>query len=289
MDGFTIPDLGTAGAIAAIVIAFTLIGLVKGMVRMFFGLVSLAAGGIAAYWGFQRGDAIAGYMISKPDPWMAGAVGVLMGLAVFFTARAIFGMVAGPTKVVDGKKQISPGPGALLGIIGGLAFCCFLISGLRYLGTLTELDWLKQCLAEEGKITQLPQPALVSLRNTVDATPPGKFHREHDRLNNPERAQLARLKVLTKNNYATRVASGNAAVMAAFNQPEIRKFLETTPELLTYIQDDQFSHLLANKKVRELSAVPAVRETLAPIELPLALGIQPVPAPKKKTKPKEKK
>ena len=291
MDAFSIPDIGATGAIIIIVIIFTLLGLVKGMVRMFFGLVSLVAASIAAYWGFQRGDAVAGYMIANPEPWMAGAVGIFMGLAVFFAARAIFSMVVKPTKVIDGKKQNRAGMGGLLGIVGGLAFAFFLFSGVRYLGTITELDWLKKCLAEEGKINQIPEPPLVTLMNTIDATVPGRLHQEYDFLNNADCAQIAQLKILTGNNHAIAVSAGDHDILKAFSEPDIRKLLESSPELGAYIQENKFSHLLANKKVGELSSIPAAQEALAPLNIPKALGLQPEPKKKKKKKadPKTKK
>lgn len=286
MDGFNIYDIGLGGVILVIIVLFMLVGFVKGLVRMFFGLVALAAGGLAAYWGFQRGDAIAGYMIADPDPWMAGAVGAILGLAVFFTARAIFNMVARPTKVIDGKKKNSPGFGGLLGIVGGLAFAAFLISGIRYLGTVSELAWLKQSLAEEGKVTKLPQPPLVGLRNAIDSTTPGSMHRDFDFLNNTARAQLAKLRIMADNKYAISMATGDANAMKAIEQHDIRSFLNDrgNDKVGAYIEENKFSHLLANEKIVAVCEVPEAAEVLVPLDLIKVLGME----PEKKKKPKKK-
>lgn len=285
MEGLDIPNIGTAGAIAAVVILFMLIGFMKGMVRMLFGLIALGAGSVAAYWGFLRGDAIAGYVISKPDPWMSGAVGLILGLATLFATRAIFGMLLKPPTAMDGKKKLHAGPGGLLGLLTGLTLVWFTISAVRYIGTLTELQWVQNCLAEEGKITKLDKPALVSLRDLIDGTTPGKFHREYDFLNSPIRAEIAKLRILTEHSYAITQAKVDPGVRGAFRQADIRKFLENSQDLTAFITEAKFSHLIEAPSLRELSAIPEAREVMAAANVTQALDIQPVV----EEKPKEKK
>lgn len=289
MDNFNFSDISIGAGIVIVVVLFMLTGIARGLARTFFGLIALAAAGVACYWGFQRGDAIAGYVISNPDPWMSGAIGILMGLAVFFVARAVFGLIVKPIKIVDGKKRNNGGLGGILGILGGIAFCWFAISGVRYLANLAELQWINANLAEEGKILKLDPPALLKVRDTIDGSVPGKFHRNLDFINQRARVEMAKLKILTNNSYAMNVAAKNAAVMKAFGQADIREVLKTTPELDTYVQDNKFSHLLESKKLRELCKLPAACETLVEADVTKALGLAPKPKPKKKGNDKNKK
>lgn len=284
MENFNFSDISIGAGIVIVVVLFMLVGIARGLARTFFGLVALAAAGLASYWGFQRGDAIAGYVISNPDPWMSGAIGILMGLAVFFVARAVFGLIVKPVKIVDGKKRNNGGLGGLLGILGGVAFCWFAIAGVRYVANLEELRWIKDNLAEEGKIQKLAPPALVKLRNIIDGSALGKFHQDLDFLNRRARVEMAKLKVLTENHYAMNEAAKDTGVMKAFGQPDIRKLLETTPELATYVADNKFSHLLESRKLRELCEIPAAHDTLADTDVTKALGLAPKPKPKPKPK-----
>jgi|GEM_PF-592589 len=286
MEGLDIPCIATGGAIVLIILIFAVIGFMKGMIRMFFGLLAFTAGALIAYWGFQRGGTIAGYVISGADPWMSGAVGVILGLAVIFTARAIFGMVVKPTKVQEGKKQNMPAMGAVLGLILGLLLSWFSLSSIRYVGTLTDLQWVQNCLAEEGKITKVDKPALVKLRDLVDGTIPGQFHKEYDPLNHPVRAEIAKLRILTEHPYAITQVSVNNGVRRAFRQTDIRNFLENSQGLTAFIKESNFSHLLEADSVRNLSELPAAREALIGVNITSALGVEPVV---EKTPKKEKK
>lgn len=283
-------DISTGGAIVICVIIFTFTGMIRGFARMFFGLAALGVAGLTTYWGFKHGDSIAGFVISNPDPWMAGTVGVIMGLAVFFVARALFGLIVRPIKVVDGKRQNNGGLGGLVGIIGGLAFAWFAISGIRYVADLAELQWIKDSLAEENKIQKIAPPLMVKVRETIDSSRPGQFHREHDFLYDPCRVEMARLKVLAQNEngYAMNIAAGDDNIMKAFGQQDIKLLLQTSPELDTFVKDGRFSQLLTTRKIAEVCEVPAAREILAASDVTHALGLDPSPKPDEGKKPNAK-
>lgn len=285
MEGLDLPNIISGSAIGLVVIALSAIGFMKGSARMFFGLIALCAAALIAYWGFKRGGAIAGYIISEPDSWMSGAVGIILGLAVFFAARAIFGLVIKPTKVHEGKKQNNGGLGALFGLISGLVLSWFVFSSARYVGTLTEFQWIKSCLAEEDKITKAPQPLLVQLRDLLDGTIIGSFHRQYDPLNSPVRAEIAKLRILTEHPYAITQVKVDNGVRAALRQSDIRDFLMKSPDLSAFIKESKFDHLIESPSIHTLSAIPAAQEALTGLDITKALGIE----PEKKEKPKKEK
>ena len=145
-------DITISGAIGIILIVFIAFGFIKGLVRTAFTLVALTAGILAGLWGFQKGASIAGTLISDPDPWMSAAVGILLGLAIFFVARALFGVLLSPVGTKDSKANKLAISGSLLGFLMGCAFAWFCLSGVRYIGTLAELGWLRAAIADETKI-----------------------------------------------------------------------------------------------------------------------------------------
>ena len=280
MDGIDIPTIATGGALAVIILILAVVGLIKGMTRMFFGFIALCAGCLAAYWGYQRGGAIAGYLISDPDAWMSGAVGLILGLAVLFAARAIFGILVKPTKVEEGKKKNQPLQGAFLGLLCGVVFAWFALSSIRYIGTLVDLQWINSCLQEEGKINGQPKPGLVKLRDVIDDTMVGSLHRDFDPLNNPTCAAIAKLRILTEHPYAISQVSVDNAMRGAFRQTDVRNFLENSQDLTAFISEGKYSHIIEAKSVKTLSKIPAAEEALRAIDVAAALGLQ--------TKPKEK-
>ncbi|NNC86915.1 MAG: CvpA family protein [Akkermansiaceae bacterium] len=272
MGTFEISDLGALGAIGIVVLLFVVIGFTKGMVRMFFGFLSLAAAGLAAYWGFQRGASVAALAVSDPDPWMAGAVGIIMGLGIFFAARALFGLILAPVKVVDGKKKNLAAPGGFLGLLAGIVFVWFAFSGLRYVGSLSELKRLRDSLAD-GKVTEVAEPLAVKIKKIIDNSVPGRVHKRIDFLNDEACCTLAKLQILVQNKAAISLAARDSELRKNFAQPQIRGMLESSPELNDFIREGQFSQLLESAKIREVAQHPEARAILTAADIEVALGL----------------
>ncbi len=273
MLDLTLPDLAVIAAVAFIVLGFTILGFVKGLVRMFFGLVALSAGLIAACWGFQRGGSIAGTVVSSPEPWMSGAVGVVLGLAVFFVARALFSVVSSPFAAKSGNGS-SGFFGGVLGFLMGAAATAFLFSGVRYLGTLDELDWIKTSVRDKGKITKSGQPPLARVKRLVDSTAVGQLHEQYDVLNNRARANLAKLTVLVDNKIAVTTAATHKPVRDAVLQEDINAMLkEQSADLRSYIEERQYAHLLKAKPIREVARKPNAEVALKAIDVEQSLGL----------------
>ncbi len=274
MVAFSFFDIGISGALAVVVLVFVGIGLVKGMVRMAFGLVALTAGILAGLWGFQKGASIAGTVISDPDPWMSAAVGIMLGLAIFFVARALFGVLLSPVSVKDGKKKNLAVPGGLLGLIMGFGFVWFCLSGLRYIGTLAELDWIKSAIADKTKIEKVSQPLFAKIKRALDSTGPGKLHEKSDFLNDRARANLAKLTVLVESKLAVATAATDKDVREAVLQEGINAMLlKQSADLKTYIDSGQYSHLLQSKPIKEACDNADVHSSLAEIDIEKSLGL----------------
>lgn len=280
------PDLTIFGVLGLIVIAFIIIGLLKGFVRMTFGLVALSVGAGAGFWGFQNGLSWAGKLIDDPDPWMAGAVGLIIGFAAFFVARALFGIILTPSKPKEGAKRKFTPSGGILGFVMGVTctWCC--LSGIRYAGTLSELEWVRAALSSkewlnastpEDRLSKQPaQPALSKLKRQIDATLAGKLHEAHDRLNNRAHANLSKLTLLVDNERVWTRANLKADVRAAARQAQINYLLtEQKAQLKALYSQGQTAQLLNSDSIKKVCAEENARSRLEDLDIEAAIGLLP--------------
>ena len=109
MLALSISDMMTpaliGGVVIVFIIAFVITGFLKGLARMALGLIFLAAGMAAGQWGLWKGSSIAGTFVDKPDPWMSGVVAVILGLATFLVARALFGVILNKVSSREGQSK----------------------------------------------------------------------------------------------------------------------------------------------------------------------------------------
>lgn len=286
MLAITFSDITTSGAVGVIILVFVICGFIKGLVRMLCALVALAGGILAGLWGFKNGASTAGYVISDPDPWMSAAVGIILGLATFFVARALFSVILSPVGAKDGKAKNLGLPGGLLGLLMGASFAWFCLSGVRYIGTLSELDWLRTSISEENKIKDVAQPMFSKLKRGLDASTPGQLHEQIDFLNDRARANLAKLTVLVGNTFALNKAAVDPDVRDAIKQTQINlMLLEQSSTLKSYYEEGQFSQLLHSNNIKDLCKEDAVDEALVSLDIEQALGLL---KDEEKEKPEEK-
>lgn len=272
MENLSTPDYIAIGVIAFVVLVFMIMGFAKGLARMFLMMVGLVAAGLAAYWGFQRGGNVAAMVVPDPAPWMVGALGAAMGLAVFFVFRATFGIVLGPIKIKEGRRHHYALPGGFVGFLTGLAFVWFIMSGIKYVGSLAEMRRLRDSLSGDT-VEKTDEPLLVAMKRKIEHSAPGQFHATYDFLNDAARSNLAKLFILVQNKEAITLATSDPEVRKTFGQAEVREFLETSPEFLPFIEEGQFSRVLESAKTRSVSARPEAHDVLAGADIEIALGL----------------
>ena len=280
------PDLTIYGVLGLIIIAFIIIGLLKGFIRMTFGLIALSAGAWAGFWGFQNGSSLAGFLIDDPDTWMNGAVGLIIGFAAFFVARALFGIILTPAKPKEGTKRRFTPSGGILGFVMGIAFTWFCLSGIRYVGTLDELNWVRDALSSkewisastpEDRLSKQPaQPALSKLKRKIDATIAGKLHGQYDLFNNRARANLSKLTLLVDNERVWARANLKPDVRAAAKQAQIDYLLtEQKAQLKALYSQGQTAQLLNSDSIKKVCAEENARSRLANLDIEAAIGLLP--------------
>ncbi len=283
-------DISIFGVIGIIIIIFIVIGLIKGFVRMTFGLIALSAGILAALWGFGIEDALPqfvpavpiGALIENPDPWMSAAVGVILGLATFFVARALFGILLSPVGSKDGKaRKIAP-LGGILGLVMGAALVWFCLVGVRYIGTLSELDWVREAIQdkewlnattnEDREAKRPPQPIFSKLKRGLDTSTVGQFHAEHDFLNDRSQANLSKLTILVDNEQAATRAYLTKDVRKAARQTQIDTLLvKQSAKLKAFYEEGQYSQLLHSDFIKEASQ--EAKEQLEGLDIEKAIGL----------------
>ena len=287
MLAITSSDITIFGVIGIIIIVFVFIGLLKGFVRMSFGLVALAAGILASLWGFKNGASISGTLIENPDPWMSAAVGVLLGLAIFFVARALFGVLLKPVSSKEGKgRKIAP-LGGMLGFVMGAAFVWYCLAGIRYNGTLSELDWVRTAVnnkewisatTPEDRAAKRPsQPIFSKLKRGLDTSAVGQFHEEQlDFLNNRSEANLSKLTILRDNEQAWTRANLKKDVREATKQAKINSLLEQqNAKLKAFYEEGQYSQLLHSEFIKEACRSEEDQSRFAGLDIEEAIGLVP--------------
>ncbi|HJM64634.1 MAG: hypothetical protein CMP31_07155 [Roseibacillus sp.] len=276
-------DISIFGVIGIIIIIFIVIGLIKGFVRMTFGLIALSAGILASLWGFRNGAYLAATLIENPDPWMSAAVGIILGLAIFFVARALFGIFLSPAGSKNGKaRKIAP-LGGMLGFVMGAAFVWFCLVGVRYNGTLSELAWLREAIqnkdwlnatTNENREAKRPsQPIFSRLKRGLDTSAIGQFHEEQlDFLNNRSQANLSKLTILVENEQAATRAYLTKDVREAALQTQINTLLvKQSTKLKTFYEEGHYSQLLHSDFIKEASQ--EAEEQLEGLDIEKAIGL----------------
>lgn len=286
MLALSISDMMTpaliGGVVIVFIIAFVITGFLKGLARMALGLIFLAAGMAAGQWGLWKGSSIAGTFVDKPDPWMSGVVAVILGLATFFVARALFGVILNPVSSREGQSKSLGAPGGILGLLMGAAFAWFCLSGVRYVGTISELVWIREAIsnkawlnassAENKSATRPAQPLFSRLKRELDAHTVGQWHGKYDDfLNSRAHASLAKLSILFESEQAWTRARLTRAVRDASDQEQISKLLENQNNELRAFQD--YSQLLHSNLIKETCRSDEVQELLAGLDIEKAIGL----------------
>lgn len=251
------------GATAITLVVFAVLGFIKRMVSLFFTVIALGVGGVAGIWGYNNGFTIASKAVEKPEPWMSIAVAIIAFLGAFTMIRGVLKSLTGRGSAGSQAKSLGFGlPGSILGLVmgGGLSFG--LLSGVRYGGTLSELDHLRDYV--NGTIEKnADSPLLARLKQWIDKSQIGQLHQKIDFLNDPEEAQLAKLAIVNGQETSTKAI--------VINEEDIPMALPVDQEIEDSIRTGDFATLL--KKAKELG-VDVDAEKLLRMNIEKALGLQ---------------
>lgn len=182
--------------IALVVGLFTVLGFLKSFVSFFFNLIALALGALAGLWVYNNGYMIAQKAVEKPEPWMSPALGIAAFVFTIVIIRKILGFLSG--KSGEGSQARSGGfgmPGGVFGLLLGGGFAYFMLTGVRYAGTMSELERLSGYVS--GKIDSSSQePVFAKLKKWIDESKIGEWHQKIDFLNDPIETNATKLAII---------------------------------------------------------------------------------------------
>jgi len=259
-------DIGVSGFITILVLAFAAIAFLKGIVKLFFALLTVAAAITAAWWGYHFGhDWLLSYWAGAP----LGSnliICIIAGIGSFLFLHKVFSFLINPFEQSKAISPISFGiPAALLGVVLASAAVYFGMTQLRSTNNLTRIDEL---IKDGPRKAAEPLSWQSKLKDWLYNSKAGKFVLDHDPLWDEEREKLVKLTTLY---YALgpNTLPGNDKAREAMLHPNFQKTVVLDDEVMaafkeqdaialwkaeafdTALEDDKFRQLLAQIDIEE--------------------------------------
>lgn len=253
--------------IGGILAVFTLLGFLRSFVAFFFNLIALALGAVAGLWAYNNGYQIAARVVDQPEPWMSAALGVVAFVAVVVMIRKVLAFLSG--KSAEGSQTRSGGfglPGGTFGLLLGLGFAYFMLTGVRYAGTMAELDRLSKFVG--GQIDETSKsPFFAKLKAWIDQSQIGKWHQKIDYLNDPAETNAAKLAIVQEDpeKFAKAIAQGETE--------SIPQALPVDPAIQEAYNRRNYAAILRNQNARETLRQTFTEEELQRMDVERALGL----------------
>lgn len=251
---FNIHELGTSGVITIVVVVLTLLGFIKGAVKLVFLLFTLAGAGYAGYWGSEVGvHYIQGVWPGAPE-YLGTACAAVCGLVAFYLLSKIFGFFTDPFEKSGFISRIAFGiPAALVSLIAAVGLVWLSLNFLKDKGAEGELKyWITQDDSEDGGRLK-DYPVLASLKQKFDSSAVGKavsgLYGYHDR----EKHNLAKLLV---------IANTSMDKMRYLAQDERVAKLLGNADVQRLINDEGVQDQISENDVQGLLANPELKDAL---------------------------
>lgn len=257
--------------ILGVLALFTLLGFLKSFAAFFFNLIALALGALGGLWGYNNGIPLASRVTERPQPWMAVAIGIIAFVLVVILIRKILAFLAG--KSPEDSQARSGGfglPGGTFGLLVGAGVIYFLLTGVRYAGTMAELERLSQFVS--GQIEESKEsPFFAQVKKWLDESEIGKWHQKIDFLNDPAESNAAKLAILREKDPTkfAQIAKGEGA-----EDEVIYKALPVDPAIQEAYDRRNFVDLLHNEAAREALRATFSDEQLQQLNVEKAIGLE---------------
>lgn len=247
-------DFGATGIIAIVILAFAVIGFLKGLLRTVLAMVCLGIAGYAALWGHEHASDLTAPWISSPGLWTPKIIAIVTGLTVFLICRYLLKSLVNPLDSSKTGKYLTSGlPAAALSLCSGLIILWLAFTGIRYGGSLAELRHTRNQVLKNDFPDIYTTPLLIQARQALDASSAGKWHQLTDPLYVPGKLQLCQILVM-------------------YHHAQTREKMLTSPELNPLLNKPGFLELAHHGEIkknamsstpRDLLASPLINEALA--------------------------
>ena len=255
-------DLGADGLILGLLLLFAVLGFIKKLVKLFFLFIALATGGVTAIWAHNNSFSVSRILVETPEPWMAKVISGIAFFGAFFFARTILAFLHGGNKETGALRSFAFGiPGAVVSLAVGGVIAYGAITGVRYAGTMAEMERLKD-YTNDIDVSQA-EPYLAQVKSWIDTSYLGQLHQKIDFVNDPAQANLAKLAIVQEK-------------LGAEEDEEILQAIPVSKEeaLQSSIREGDFSALLKNDQLRDASQEAANRDRLMRLNIEEALGLK---------------
>ncbi|MGJ8697477.1 MAG: hypothetical protein ACSHYF_14260 [Verrucomicrobiaceae bacterium] len=257
-------NIGTDGLILGALLIFAVLGFIKKLVGFFFFVISVAIGAVAGIWGHNNGFSLSKVLVEKPEPWMSVAVGAIAFFGAFFFAKTILGFLQGGSRETGAFSKLGFGiPGSVLSLVVGGVILYGALTGVRYAGTMAELERLKEYAGDNFDAAKA-EPFFAKIKTWIDASRIGQLHQKFDFLNDPAQANAAKLAIVQDK-------------PGAFYQmpiDEIPHALPVEESLQSSIREGDFGALLKNDRLRDVTKDAKAREALMKLNVEKSLGLR---------------
>ncbi len=256
-------DLGATGIIGIVVVAFAIIGFLKGLIRTVLAMVCLGIAGYTTLWGHEHATDLTGPWINHPGPWAPKIIAGVTGLVVFFICRYLLNFLVDPFNRSSTGKRIGFGlPAALLSLCSGLTIIWLAFTGIRYGGSLAELrDTRLQMLNDDpANAASRATPLLLQAKHALDASSVGQWHQSTDPFFTPGKLAICQILVMYHHPPTRKKLLGDPALNRLVNHPE---FLD-----LAYRENIK-RHAVSGNPRALLAAAPITRILAQPDFIPL--------------------
>lgn len=245
-------ELGTSGVITLVLFVLTILGFIRGAVKLVFLLFTLAGAGYAAYWGAEVGFLYVLEKMPTAPPLLGDAVAAVCAIVAFYILSKIFGFFTNPFEESNFIARFAFGiPAAVISLVAAAGLIWGSLIFLKQKGAESEIRyWLSQDDTVEGGYLS-NYPTLASLKQKFEESFIGKKVMNFYDVDDSDKHSLAKLLVIAK------TSEGKISELAL--DENVRNVLSNDrvvellkdPSVLKSIEDNDCRGLLQNKKLTE--------------------------------------
>jgi hypothetical protein len=245
-------EIGTSGIIIAVITILTVLGFVRGAVKLIFLLFTIAGAGYAGYWGSQEGLTYLQRQWPAAPEQLGSVFAVICGLIAFFFLSKIFSFFTDPFENSDFISRVAFGvPAALVSLIAATGLVWLSLNFLKDKGAEGEIKyWITQ--DDENKDARLKSyPTLANLKRSFESSGVGKKMADLYKLHDREKFNLAKLLVIASTSKEKIKELGeDERVVKIMRNLEVRKLMNNTG-LRKQIAGNDVQGILANPLFNE--------------------------------------
>jgi len=245
-----VSDIGASGLLIGIIAVLTLLGFIKGAVKLVFFLFTLAGAGYAAYWGADEGLSYIQKSWATAPESLGNILAVVCGLIAFYFLSKIFGFFTDPFENSSFIARFAFGiPAALVSLVAASGLVYFSLTFLKNKGAEEELKyWVTQDETDLNRRLK-EYPTLANLKQSFESSTLGKKILGFREEKGAEKLNLAKLLVIA-NTSAEKInqLAQDERVKKILSNSEVRRLM-SDPGIRKQILDNDVKGLLENKSL----------------------------------------